>query len=59
MTDDSKISSNAWAGDGDGDGEKDTIFRRNDDGSTEIDRYFGGAWHTYHSPAPESGSDSD
>ena len=49
----------AFLGDGDYDGEKDTVFRRNDDGSTEIDRYFGGEWHTYHSPAPESDEPGD
>jgi hypothetical protein len=52
MGDDGRIASNAWAGDGDYDGEKDTIFRRNADGSTEIDRYFNGMWHTYHSDSP-------
>ena len=59
MANSGRISSKAWAGDGDNDGEKDTIFRRNDDGSTEIDRFFGGKWHTYHSDAPSTESDSD
>jgi hypothetical protein len=54
-----KISDHAWSGDGDSDGEQDTVFRRNDDGSTEIDRFFGGEWHTYHSPAPEDEAEED